>query len=101
MSRSALFFIVKKKHGYSSKLHDNTQFMTENQQNTIQFKSVFWTLIFKRPQNRLPRNLQKQQRNEATHSQFSETLGQTIETKKTTKHKHLTWFTLSTPKYWA
>lgn len=53
-------------------------------------KSAFQTLIFKSPKTD-PQVLQKQQLNEATHSPFRETLGQTIETKKPQHHTNIWW----------
>lgn len=86
------FFSVKKKHGYSSKLtwlHTVYDWKSTNH-NSFQ-KTAFQTLIFKTLKTD-HQVLQKQQLNGATHSQFSETLGQNIETEKPTPHKHLAWF---------
>lgn len=92
---------MKKKHGYSSKLTwlHTVYDWKSTKHNSIQ-KSVFQTLIFKPPKTD-HQVLQKQQLNGARHSWFSKTLGQTIEAKETTKHKHLAQFTPSAPKYWT
>lgn len=60
--------------------------MTDKKQNTIQFKRVSFNTQSPKTDHQV---LQKQQLNGAIHSQFSETLGQTTETKNSLHHTNI------------